>query len=298
MVSAAPAVVATILVHCNQPGLDEVLRCLDRQTRRPDAVVIVDNGLPPAEVAADVLGQVPVRVLRNGSNLGVGGGHNRAMRAALDAGAANIWLLEHDTFPDPGCLAALLAHAATDAVVVSRLVRNDYERRYPPGSALPGIRVPRHAAVPGADRFTLNSVLVGRDVVARAGLLREDLFVGGEDWDYSRRVVHAGCRIVQAPAAVAIHANKGAGRFGEYESPGRLYYATRGRWLTSGGTSARDLARCLAELVRPGRGRHYAAARWHAWQDGRRGRGGPAAYPFMREEGARRRSARVSRGSC
>ena len=274
-------VVATIL-HFNSPdGTREVVRRLAAQTRPPDAVVLVDNGSREAVDLAEVSGPLLVVVLRNETNLGVGAGHNQAIRHALDAHAADaVWVLGHDTFPDADCLEALLrVHAAAAApavVVATELTRNNYERQWLPkpgsdGEALPGV--------------TLNGPLLPREVIDLVGLLNEELFVGQEDREYSERLTAAGVPILRAATAVALHANKGDGRFGREASPTRLYYSGRNRIALASagrvGLAARMLGGAAVDLFTRGRGRVYAAARWHAGVDGLRGNLGPRAYRFM-----------------
>lgn len=273
-------VVATIL-HFNSPdGTREVVRRLAAQTRPPDAVVLVDNGSREAVDLAEVSGPLLVDVLRNETNLGVGAGHNRAIRHALDAHAADaVWVLEHDTFPDADCLEALLrvhAAAATPAVVATELTRNNYERQWLPKPGSDGEALPR---------VTLNGPLLPREVIDLVGLLNEELFVGQEDWEYSERLTAAGVPILRAATAVALHANKGDGRFGREASPTRLYYSGRNRIALASagrvGLAARMLGGAAVDLFTRGRGRVYAAARWHAGVDGLRGNLGPRAYRFM-----------------
>lgn len=274
---------ASVLVHGNEPGLRHVLHCLAAQERRPDAVVVVDNGnqLPAQLPAVDGLA---LHLVRAEQNLGVGGGHNLGVRSALDELAADwVWMLEHDTFPDPGCLLALERRAARHpkGIVVPDVTRNNYERRW---------LQPDHDGET-MTKCTFNGPLVAREVIELVGPFNEAYFVGQEDWEFSQRSVAAGVMITRCCSAIVVHANKGDGRFGGYVSPARLYYSARNLVAANPPSglvaevhlAATTVARCAAELVRRGRGRRHAAARWFAWRDGRRGRMGRRQHRFMRE---------------
>ncbi len=124
-------VVATVLHWQNPWGTREVMRCLAAQTRPVEAVVVVDNGSPEPFEHSPV-GLTEFDIVRSATNLGVGGGHNLGIARALDAHAGDlVWVLEHDTFPDPSCLAELIAvyeSCEGDCVVATELARNNYER--------------------------------------------------------------------------------------------------------------------------------------------------------------------------
>ena len=109
-------VVATLLVYNNLAAFSRVVRCIATQTRLPDGVVVVDNGSGEA-VSLD---RVPdalrsrTQLLRLDTNVGVGAGHNHAVSAAFQTAPDFVWILEHDTFPDPTCLEELLGVFAVD----------------------------------------------------------------------------------------------------------------------------------------------------------------------------------------
>jgi len=276
-------IVATVLVHGNEAGALEVLRLIAAQDRLPDAVVVVDNG---SAAPLDLLTSAgrSVRLVRADGNLGVGGGHNLGIRTALDdCGADHVWVLEHDTFPDPGCLAQLeglaLRHPA--GVIVPDATRNNYERRWIVGD---------HDGE-ATTRFTFNGVLIAREVVDQVGPVNEVYFVGQEDWDYSQRVFAAAIPITRCSTAVVLHANKGDGRFPGFVSPTRLYYSAR-NLLALNPTSSQfsavrswfgTMVKCVRQLVRFGRGRRHASAYWWAHRDGRRGNMGQQSHRFMRD---------------
>jgi GT2 family glycosyltransferase len=263
-----------VLVHGNDYGVREVMRLLTAQSRRPDAVIVVDNGssVPLELPTADGL---RLQLVKCTQNVGVGAGHNLALRAAIDEWNADaVWILEHDTFPDAGCLEALLRlRADRDVCVVApEVVRNNYERHW----------IVDDLDGASSTRFTFNGPLIDRVVLESVGAINEEFFIGQEDWEYSQRVIAAGVPIVRCSSGIVVHANKGDGRFPGAVSPLRLYYSarnllaaqlplTRARQLREGAIMIGKSAR---ELTRRHSASRYAAARWWAFWDGRAGRMG------------------------
>lgn len=275
-------VAATVLVHDNQQGLAHVMRCLARQTRRPDVVVLIDNAsVEPVEIDSGLHGLV-LDLERCTHNLGVGAGHNRAVRRAIDLhGADLVWVLEHDTFPDDVCLARLLEERESvgEHVVVPHTARNGYER---------SVSSAEKVGVVDVDVLTFNGPLLSRTILEAVGPINEEFFVGQEDFEFSSRLRQAGFRIVHVADAVVLHAHRGAQRFDSYVSPTRLYYSTRNLTWSVGRSNpvarargcATAIVKSIAELVRPGRGLPYARARWFAHLDGRAARLGPTRRRF------------------
>jgi GT2 family glycosyltransferase len=276
-----PRIVATVLAHGNQFGLDEVLRRLHQQTVPPVAVVVLDNG-SSTPLSVTEVPVVPTRLVRSETNVGVGAGHNRLIEIALEhLGAEAVWVLEHDTFPDPDCLAELLRSCRTLAapwVVIPDVARN-YERQWL-GEQREGPDLLRF--------FTFNGPLIDHEAIRRTGGLDERFFVGQEDRDYARRLEAAGVHLHHSVSAVVTHAHRGSRRFGSYVSPARLYYSVRslaflqpptGVVARLRGFSASG-AKALYELAARGRGRQYARARFFAYRDAVSGRMGRSERKF------------------
>jgi rhamnopyranosyl-N-acetylglucosaminyl-diphospho-decaprenol beta-1,3/1,4-galactofuranosyltransferase len=276
-------VVATLLLHNPASLVDDVVRGIAMQTHRPTHLIVLDNGSEPATPTASLVEQLDadmqVVALRSDVNLGVGAGHNVLLRAALDLHPAWIWVLEHDTLAQPDCLEDLLSAAGTQNL--QRL-----------GAVMPGRRATRDedptlGSARGRPRFTFNGVLLASDAVRALGPLREDTFVGGEDWDYSSRMISAGWLIEVRDTVTVTHPSKGMRRRGMLPSPARSYYSMRSQLLRQPVLSARlGMAVRLAlggvlDLGRPD-SRQRVAARLHAIGDGLLRRGGRRDYVFMR----------------
>jgi GT2 family glycosyltransferase len=274
-------IVAVMLAHNPEPiTFKRALDAISVQRLQPTSLIIVDNGSdPPVAARADI----QTVMLRLDRNLGVGAGHNAGWRLALGQNADFLWVLEHDTIPDPDCL-ALLFEAATHSssrVGATRPVQKELDQLLSPGPP----RITR--------KLTLNGPLLRADALERVGFLKEDFFVGQEDREFGLRLGSVGLQILRVPAACVEHVNKGAARQGKV-AVSRHYYSNRNAihqrydrtsmLLKLGGLLFESARVALSLLVH----RPYShsvkrtAARMVAAWDGVIGRLGPRDYWFMR----------------
>lgn len=73
-------------------------------------ILVIDNGSTPAqwETLQQAMVTSPVTLLRNPVNVGFAGGHNLAMRRAIEEGAEFMWLVNSDALVRPSALSNLL----------------------------------------------------------------------------------------------------------------------------------------------------------------------------------------------
>jgi rhamnopyranosyl-N-acetylglucosaminyl-diphospho-decaprenol beta-1,3/1,4-galactofuranosyltransferase len=196
-----------------------ILRAIDAQTIRPDAVVVVDNASTDDTPAVlDRLTTeltVPLSVERLDHNTGGAGGFRAGLQTALDDGADLVWLMDDDGQPPPDCLASLLPHVATHDFLGPAVVAEDDPRRLCFPIRIPGTAQVVHdlADVERAARDGLldnvvipfNGVLVTRDLVERIGLVRADFFIWGDAVEYLWRARRAGARIATVVDSHFLH---------------------------------------------------------------------------------------------
>lgn len=244
----APQRLAAVVLNFRTPQ-DTVLavRSLQSSRRRPDQVVVVDNG--SGDGSAELLRRrlEGVEVLDTGANLGFSGGTNVGIRRALADGADAVFLMNGDVMLAAGTLgrleralasdlrvglvAPVVLHRADPSRIASaglsfrrlsgRMRHFDADRAYDPLAPPPSCRV---AAVAGC------AALVRREVLERVGLLDPDYFFTFEDLDLGLRAARQGFISLTVGDAVAYHA--GSLSVGP-RSPLRLYYATRNHLLVA-----------------------------------------------------------------
>jgi glycosyltransferase involved in cell wall biosynthesis len=192
--------VATLLNEA--PHLDEMLKSIDRQTRPPDEVVIVDGG--STDGSLEILRQWASR--RTGTRIGsepganISAGRNAAIRLAT---GEVIAVTDAGCTLDPGWLAALEAGfgpGGSGADVVMGFYTPDPRTRFE--RIMSCLNLPDAAEVdPGRFMPSSRSVAFRRDVWVKAGGYPEWLPIG-EDMYFNFRVLEAGARRRFAPAAL------------------------------------------------------------------------------------------------
>lgn len=200
---------SAIVVHWrNEAELAELLAVWPRDERFE--LLVVDN--------SSSLGELPVRKIDPGRNLGFGGGANLGIRAAR---APWVLLLNPDARPCSGALDALLEGIAVHpdtAGLAPRLEDPDgrsqhtWQLRPLPGVGtlllqtllVPAGRGPRRAPVAGAvvEQPAAAALLLRRSALAMVGGFDAGFFPAWfEDVDLARRLASAGLRLRYYPAA-------------------------------------------------------------------------------------------------
>ena len=232
-----PSVWAVVVTWNRRALLEQCLAHLIAQTRCCDGVVVVDNASDDgtAEMLADAWAGRAMTV-RMPVNTGGAGGFNAGIRAAIQAGADIMWLMDDDVLAAPDALDALLrAEAALEAEGVTpaflcssvrspqghltntpEIDRRENALGYPTwGERLEQGMIPVRQA-------TFVSILVSRAAVARHGLPLAPMFIWGDDTEYTLRLSRDGpghlvatSRVVHvraAPGRLSIETEPDAGR--------------------------------------------------------------------------------------
>ncbi len=217
--------VAVCIVSFRNP--DDIANCLGALARSSHTdfdVIICENGGEAAYAALSQKappqlprGQV-VTCLRAASNLGYAGGVNLAMTHAAAADA--WWILNPDAVPEAEALAQLCARLAIgDCGAVGctlRVESGEVESRGGRWNRWLARAVSIDHGVPATpasrtfDEARLSyisgaSMLVGRELVERVGLMREDYFLYGEEVEWCLRAISAGVRLGMAAEAQVLH---------------------------------------------------------------------------------------------
>jgi rhamnopyranosyl-N-acetylglucosaminyl-diphospho-decaprenol beta-1,3/1,4-galactofuranosyltransferase len=268
-------VTAVVVTYNRRDLLLESLAAVLGQTRAPDAVIVVDNASADGTVGAVREAFPGVQLAELARNCGGAGGFAAGLALALDGGADLVWLLDDDTVPEPGALAALLAArermgaqapapARPPALVASRVLWTD-GREHPMKTPRPkpfAAKSERRAAaaigcVP-IRSASFVSVLVDAAECRARGLPRAAYFLWNDDFEFTTRLLRGNTGLL-CPASVVVHKTK---TFGSTDvDPGdRFFYEVRNKiWmfrdraplaplerLAYGGSTLRRWARTLA----------------------------------------------------
>ncbi|SEC64869.1 Glycosyltransferase, GT2 family [Nocardioides exalbidus] len=213
--------VAVVVVTFNRADLlVGMLDGLAAQTRRPDAVIVIDNlSTDHTREVLDARTDLPLHVTTTETNLGGAGGFHRGVRAAWDGGYDRVWLMDDDVVPDPGCLEALMA-VDEDCLIAVRedlsgaLVEKaavDFDLRNPlaikPKRASVDSTYADRASMP--ERVEVHNVafegfMCRRRVIEEIGFPDPSFFIFYDDADYAIRAREAGHRIWAVRDAVLV----------------------------------------------------------------------------------------------
>lgn len=240
---SVPANVAVLVLNWNgRRHLEDCLRALAAQTWKAFDVVLVDNGSTDDSLAwLERQRIIPLRLIATGRNLGFAGGNAVGLNR-LSPEVEHVVLLNNDTAPEPGWLAALIEAARADprrGVVASLLV--DWTAAFIDSAGI-GLRVTgrgyqRFRGYPGATKVasglvfgaSAGAALYRRTMLNEIGFLDERFFMNGEDTDLSFRARLAGWEVWLASDAVVRHRVSGSQGVG---SPSSVYFNER-NWIWS-----------------------------------------------------------------
>jgi GT2 family glycosyltransferase len=219
-------VVAVVVTHDRRDLLAEALTAIGAQSRAPDVVVVVDNA--SSDGTAELLeSRFPaVDLVRLPYNTGGAGGFAAGIARALALDATALWLMDDDTIPAPGALAALLSTFGRyrPALAASRVVWTD-GRDHP-------MNTPRTRAsgIPGHPRIrsaSFVSVLADADTVRSCGLPVADYFLWNDDFEYTLRLLRGRLGLL-CPASVVVHRTAAP----VFDPGARFFYEVRNKtWL-------------------------------------------------------------------
>ena len=211
--STAQTVVAVIVTRDRTEMLRQSLAAVSTQTRRPDHVVVVDNGPDEAVRAVVEASGLSATYLPSRRNLGGAGGFALGMLHALALGADWVWCADDDGRPaDDTVLATLLGAAERHGLAeVSPLVTDmaDPDRLAFPlrrglrwrrrRSDFAGLEIlPRYASL-------FNGALFRADALDVVGVPDYRLFFRGDETEIHRRLVRSGLPFGTCVAAAYQH---------------------------------------------------------------------------------------------
>ncbi len=206
---------AVVILNYNHP--EDVIDCvasIDREappeTDSGVSVIIVDNASTNDSVEklhAAIPHHTHISCNRNG---GFSAGTNVGMRQALEDDAEWVLLLNPDTTVEPGFFENFFrfveASPMARAVGATGYYDSEPDKIWFAGGYFDWLRARGECFMQGEPRATLPEpgqprkcgfltcacLFVHRAAIERIGLLDERYFLGGEEWDYSRRLTRAG----------------------------------------------------------------------------------------------------------
>jgi len=218
----APKVVALVATRFRADLLSRLLDSLQRQTLRPIAVMVTDNGPDPATLAAPHPSSLPVEFLSPKKNLGFGGGLALAGERALSKypELTHLLVVDDDAILSPRDLETMLGSAARHqaGTVAPFLIDSSGELQEVPEPVLWSLaRAFRRVAHDLEKARALAPtgypmawcigpcLLIRKDTWLRSGPPRSDMLAFGDDVEFSLRLSAAAPAWAE-PSVTVVHA--------------------------------------------------------------------------------------------
>jgi rhamnopyranosyl-N-acetylglucosaminyl-diphospho-decaprenol beta-1,3/1,4-galactofuranosyltransferase len=237
----SPRVIAVVVTYNRRELLLESLAAVHAQSRAPDAVIVVDNASSDGTAAA-VRDRYPAVALAElARNTGGAGGFAGGLALALADAADLVWLMDDDTVPGPGALAALLEARGrypgpAPAVVASRVLWTD-GRAHPmntPRARPFATRAERDAAAAAGcvpiRSASFVSIMVDAGACRERGLPLADYFLWNDDFEFTTRLLRGAAGLL-CPDSVVVHKTATFGSTDTDPGP-RFFYEVRNKIWT------------------------------------------------------------------
>jgi GT2 family glycosyltransferase len=196
------AVTAVVLTYNRKDLLVRCLQSIAEQTRACERVVVIDNASTDGTASLLARDWPGVEVRSLPQNIGAAGGFHAAFEVGWSTRADFVWVMDDDVLPDADALERLLAGAevlagAGEAPAFLISLARDPDGRL---TNVPDVDVRRnalayqnwpralaHRMVP-VRRATFVSILVPRATIGSHGLPLAEMFIWGEDSEWTMRV--------------------------------------------------------------------------------------------------------------
>jgi GT2 family glycosyltransferase len=196
-------VIAVVLTYNRRDLLKRCLHAIQQQTRPCDEIFVINNA--STDDTLEILESVEfhgIRIYSLKKNLGAAGGFHTGFRMAYENGADQVWMMDDDVIPEPSSLQALLEandlleqHGVKRSYLLSTAFTESGEVTNTPmvceGRSKAGYmqwpRLLEHGLAPvGSGTFV--SILVPRQTLEAYGLPIAEMFIWGEDAEFTLRI--------------------------------------------------------------------------------------------------------------
>lgn len=236
----------TVIILLNYNGAKDTVECVE-SLKKIDydnyKILIIDNSSSDNSVGVFRRSFPELDLYVTERNLGYTGGINRGFREAAKFNPKYMLVLNNDTLVEPGFLTQLVnaLESHGDAAGVGGLILAEHDRKtiwFGNGKMIKwrGLAIHIDKGLPFEQRsvreltetdfLTGCMILFRTDHLAKTGLEDEDFFMYLDDIEFSARIRSSGFKLLYQPSAVIYHKV-----LGEKESPLKLYYSVRNRFL-------------------------------------------------------------------
>lgn len=180
--------IAVVVSYNRQKLLSECITALRKQTRKLDAILVVNNG--STDNTEEWLQQQPDVFFLTQKNVGSSGGFNSGISWAFKHGYSWIWCMDDDGYPKEDALQQLLAHETNERSLLNCAVLNKEDKRsfVWKTKSYKTIEEVDLDIIPGIGH-PFNGTLLHRSIVEKVGVPKSALFLWGDETEYYYRIV-------------------------------------------------------------------------------------------------------------
>lgn len=208
-------IVALIVTHNRFALLKESIEAIRMQSRRPDEILIVNNG--STDGTKSWLDAQSDLVNIHQDNLGCSAGFNIGIKTAYRNGADWVWAMDDDSIPFPDALEKLISCA--DKIPAEHRIgflssRVEWSDGTPHIMNIPHIGIFQNGLPfnyfdrQGASLIatcSFVSVLYKREAIAEIGIPYKEFIIWGDDEEYSKRITRKGFLGLYVPSSIVLH---------------------------------------------------------------------------------------------
>lgn len=225
-------VIAVVVTYNRKILLSECITALRNQTRKPDAILVVNNGSTD-DTEPWLLSQQDLFTITQ-KNVGSSGGFNTAINWAYKQGYTWIWCMDDDGYPKEDALEKILEPELDILCLRNCAVLNIQDKKTFVW------KTRQYATIDAVDCKIINGVghpfngtMLNRNIVERVGLPKPKLFLWGDETEYFWRIVRKN-NIPVCTIADSIHYHPAAGftfkNDWNYYTAWKMYFYVRNRF--------------------------------------------------------------------
>jgi GT2 family glycosyltransferase len=224
--------IAIVVTYNRLHLLKECIEALRNQTRKPDGILVVNNG--GHDATSEWLDTQKDLLSISQKNIGSGGGFNTGIQWAYKNSYSWIWCMDDDGYPRADALEKLLEPETAHLCLRNCAVINKEDRRSFVWKTknYRSIDEVQEKIIPGVGH-PFNGTMLHRNIVERVGMPKEKLFVWGDESEYYYRITRRD-QIPVITVADSIHYHPAAAysfrKDWDLRTDWKMYYYVRNRF--------------------------------------------------------------------
>lgn len=225
-------VIALVVSYNRQALLSECIAALRNQTRKPDAILVVNNG--STDNTASWLQSQPDILHIQQSNAGSGGGFNTGINWAYKNGFSWIWCMDDDGYPKEDALEQLLRvetpqRSLLNCAVLNKENKKDFVWNTNGYKTIDDVE----EDLVGGIGHPFNGTMIHRSIVEKVGAPISSLFLWGDETEYYYRILNK-YQIPVYTVTKSIHYHPASAfsykRDWDFKSSWKMYFYVRNRF--------------------------------------------------------------------